>query len=57
MSQILLFSLKNWILNIKCVCQHLPLHHLKDQEMSWKLKLLSKRYQIVAQCLKYKLRP
>ena len=57
MFQILLFSLKNWIFNFKCVCQHLPQGLLRALERSWKLKLLSKCYQIVAQCLRNKSRP
>ena len=50
----LFYNCKNtlifWIWNLKCVCQHLQW----VLERSWKLKPLSKCYQIVAQCLRNK---
>ena len=48
---------KKLVFNFKCVCQHLPMGLLRALERSWKLKLQSKCYQIVAQCLRNKSRP
>ena len=57
MSQIFLLRLKNWIWNLKCVCQCLLLGLLRILERLWRLTLLSICYQIVAKCLRIKLIP
>ena len=50
-SDILIFF-KNWIWNLKRVCKCQLLGLLRILERFWRLKLLSKCYQIVAQCLR-----
>ena len=40
MFQILLFSLKNWIFNFKCVCQYLPQGLLRALEAQTAVKML-----------------
>ena len=57
MSQIFLLRLKNWIWNLKCVCQCLLLGLLRILERLWRLTLLSICYQIVAKYLRNKLIP
>ena len=50
----ILILFKNWIWNLKRVCRHLPQGLLRVLGKSWRLKLLSKCYQIVVQCLRNK---